>query len=85
MRVSIARAVPIQSTVPSPIAPAMRSSRGDRAATSTGTACSPGVTRPALRTHQSAPSNSTASPRSKPVRMRTYSSVLRPGWSYDIP
>ncbi len=83
--VSMARAGAIQSTVPSATSPATRNRRGASADTSTGTVCATRAIRPSLWTVQSSPSKSIASPRNSAVTIRTYSSVLRPGWSYDIP
>ena len=79
---SIACSLPIQRIVPSVSSPATRSSRGARAATSTGTGGALAQRgSPAAWTRKSSPSKWTVSPRSSPVSTRTYSSVWRPAWS----
>src|SRR3954447_19276474 len=75
----------IHRTVPSASSPATLSSLGPNAETSTGTGCGGATARPVVCAVQSSPSRSTGSPRSSGARMRRYSSVLRPGWSYDSP
>ena len=85
MWLSIAAGGAIHNTVPSASSPATRSNLGPKAETSTGTGCAGVTARPAVCAVQSFPSKSTASPRNTPVRMRTYSSVLRPAWSYEMP